>query len=1158
MWKLVVLMLLPLAVGAAETLRFEPAPPAVLWQGEAAKVTGGPPGEGAKVSWRGPGDGTVWNKGKVALSQDGGLLLPGSPGKYALRLMADGSDTPLAEGEVLRHWEAKPVPGVNLLRDGAFGLEQRFNGERMVQGRETILVSAKDKNGRLFYPVAEAWWADYPDSPLVQVDPGGLAVAAPASVYSAPSLLAPGGDYCLGVDVDASVGTGRLELVAADGWGFHGGGLRSGVDIPRGFSGRMTVSLKTPRAMALGARLHCSQGTLKFSRARLEMGTEAKAYAPRPAEVLSLSMEGYPEDVLPAWKAEPGRSWLGGVFAGTGAERTLLISRDAAELPEGEIVVRLARLGVPETRELARFHSSELERGRARRVRFSAVGMPPDAYVIYLDFPAAGLSLDNQFFPLVNIDGKASVSCLASRAALRFAVAPDIPPEKLFGVGNYMLFTSGGWYGGYQLADGVLMGRGLGFVCADECSSFLLAAGGMAGFNSCGPFVYDCAPPNASYANPAYPKAVDFHNPEGRERLRRHALEIGTKQAADPFLAAAKMANETVKIPRCPSVAADRAFREWCRARHGSLDVLNQRWGTAFKSWDEVEQVVSAKLVELERSRQKLQGEAAVAWTAATGGVTPEMKARMDKHPGWAMDWLRWENQSALALYQLFRDTARSVNPRTLYSNNLCWPSFWPQFFMPFIRGMDVVMLDVQYTSGMPPGLGSPAEMLDNLSMAESTDPEKPVWGVETYIQPTFPAEFAALQNWGMLAHGVRCDLNFGWRPYSDRGEPKEPRAWEKDPKWPMWMVIDTDNTRLPAYYTLERSAREINAYHKRFDGLAVKRAPTPVALYVSPDTGLLVNCETGNKPWGSVWFRNRAALHFALRFQGVSTDYVDDLTLPASPGKYRFLIVPASKALSPEAAEKIASFARSGGVVVLAGPSGMVDPWLKPYANLGGEAWGDLAWRAPDFKADFSPARFVASTDKGPEGKLASESPGSKGGELDGAVPDSKTLRGVGVGVVAGAEPVKDALGAVVGWRRPWGKGSLLAYGVFPDTYSGDCHVPANIAAWATQLRTLAGLPREGWWETTAGVGQGGAGKGAPAVEVVTRWKSPDEKFVFVLNQGGEGEGDLCLDLGPGRWTAEDVLAGRPLGESGADGKLRLPLGLKPFGYRVLRLIRE
>ena len=174
----------------------------------------------------------------------------------------------------------------------------------------------------------------------------------------------------------------------------------------------------------------------------------------------------------------------------------------------------------------------------------------------------------------------------------------------------------------------------------------------------------------------------------------------------------------------------------------------------------------------------------------------------------------------------------------------------------------------------------------------------------------------------------------------------------------------------------------------------------------------------------------------------------------------------------------------------------------------------------------------------------------------MDGTVPDSKTMRGVAFGTVSEAEPIKDATGSVVGWQRPWGKGRLIAYGIFPDTYSSDCHIQRNIAAWAAQLRILAGLPREGWWETRVGDGGGGPGKGAPAVEVVVRWRSPDEKFVFVLNQGGKGEGDLCLDLGHGRWTAEDVL--EQAFENGVDGSERLPMRLEPFGYRVLRLVRK
>ena len=80
--------------------------------------------------------------------------------------------------------------------------------------------------------------------------------------------------------------------------------------------------------------------------------------------------------------------------------------------------------------------------------------------------------------------------------------------------------------------------------------------------------------------------------------FRRYALELVERMAFrygdHPALAAWHVSNEL----GCHHVAdhsddAARTFRDWLRARHGSLDELNRRWGTAFWSqayaeWEEI------------------------------------------------------------------------------------------------------------------------------------------------------------------------------------------------------------------------------------------------------------------------------------------------------------------------------------------------------------------------------------------------------------------------------------------------------------------------------------------------------------------------------------------------------------------------------------------
>jgi hypothetical protein len=423
------------------------------------------------------------------------------------------------------------------------------------------------------------------------------------------------------------------------------------------------------------------------------------------------------------------------------------------------------------------------------------------------------------------------------------------------------------------------------------------------------------------------------------------------------------------------------------------------------------------------------------------------------------------------------------------------------------------------------------------MEMAESTAAGKPIWGIEIYDQPDWPAEYIALQNWGMLAHGMTNDLTFAWKPYSDFGIPTEPHAWEKPGAKGMQMILDTDGTKLPSYFAYVRSNQEIRDFHRRSDGLSLKRTATTVGFYVSPDTGNYFVYETGNAPWDSVWEHTHFMLIYALRMAGMTVTYLDDTTLPAAPGTLKTIIVPASYVLSQPAAEKLASFARAGGNVILAGMSGVVDPWLAKYPNIGGEAWAELNWQAPDFKPDPVAVSFL------------------KG------VPADARLRflGTGIGNMPGATPLTDAQGQTVGWERAWGQGKLLAYGVLPDTHnSPDPHVSPELMAWLDQWRQCVDLPITGRWVSGGEQKLGLVGTGSEVVDLVVREKSPSEKFVFCLNQGGAGAGTAEVPVGPGDWRATDALTGETLpGGFVAAGVWKAPLSLPPFGYRVIRLAK-
>jgi len=913
---------------------------------------------------------------------------------------------------------------------------------------------------------------------------------------------------------------------------------------------RLVVTEECPSAYETLARLTVEEGTVYLDDVQIEAGTRASEFNVRPEEWVRLEIGEGGWSELPKW------------VEGDAVPRTVVVFNDSRTPVKGKVSVFVGPWNKPADRKIGEFDASEIPPGGSKVLAFATEKLGPNAYVVVARVEEGGKVMvdgEKAFNPSEPSGGMVSNSMLSSRLGVRFVIAPKTPPGEIFGVGNGMLPFGGSWFSGYMLADYV-EARELGVVCSrgpdNDDTCYLTAVAGIP-IHSTSVSVDQGVPEGSDFGNPADPAYIDVYNPKGLAFFTQKAEAIGRNFGANPMIASCQMANEKQYMhggSLCPSKSADAHFREWCKRRHGDLKTLNERWGSKYTSWDQIEQIVSARFVEEEKNRPKLQGAAAIDWTAAARSLGEPVLKRMAAEPGRGMDWLRWRTETTLWMYSTFREHAKKFDGKTLYSTNLAWPNFWPQMYMPFIRAMDVTMADFQYTSGFPKALGTPQEMIDIAEMSESVGRDKPFWGIEVYVQPSWPGAYAGLQNWAMVAHGVSNNLVFAWKPYSDAGPVQTSRAWEKPDAPPMWFIIDADGTKLPGYYSNKRSAREIADYHRQYNAHSIKRVQTPIAMYISPDTAEYVVFETGNKPWVSCWTRTKSNLVYVLRMNGITADYVDDVTLPERPGKFSKLIVPATYVLNQDAARKIASFAKEGGTVVLAGVSGVRDPWLRAYENLGGPAWSDLAWRAPEFKANYAKVVFGKDVVLG----IAAETAGTVGGKVDTEVGEGKTFRGVNIGTMAGAEPIKDEQGEVVGWSRAWGKGRLIAYGVFPDTYVSNPHPSVNMTYWIRKVIDQAGLEFTGRWVAKAKPSTlGHLGTGDPVVEVVVREKSSTEKFVFCLNQGGGGEGVVEIPLGTGMWTGRDVITGKPVVGEVKERVWRLVMRLEPWGYRVIRLSR-
>ncbi|MDQ4024082.1 MAG: beta-galactosidase, partial [Actinomycetota bacterium] len=129
---------------------------------------------------------------------------------------------------------------------------------------------------------------------------------------------------------------------------------------------------------------------------------------------------------------------------------------------------------------------------------------------------------------------------------------------------------------------------------------------------------------------------------------RDYALRMTTRMAErygdHPALALWHVDNEIgCHVPRDYSDAAAEAFRDWLRTRYGTVDALNEAWGTAF-------------------------------WSQRYGSfddVLPPRTAPTFANPTQQLDFDRFSSDALLDYYRDLRDTLRAITPHVPTTTNL-------------------------------------------------------------------------------------------------------------------------------------------------------------------------------------------------------------------------------------------------------------------------------------------------------------------------------------------------------------------------------------------------------------------------------------------------------------------------------------------------------
>jgi beta-galactosidase len=374
------------------------------------------------------------------------------------------------------------------------------------------------------------------------------------------------------------------------------------------------------------------------------------------------------------------------------------------------------------------------------------------------------------------------------------------------------------------------------------------------------------------------------NSPVYQHYTRRIVTRMAEHYADHPAVIGWQTDNEFGDRCYC-STCAD-AFRDWLRSRYGSLDELNDRWGTAFWShtytrWDQIP-------------------------LPLTSGRSP--------NPGLALDFYRFASDSYVAYQQIQVEILRETCPEHFITHNLMGFGYDRIDYFDLAQELDFVSWD-----NYPRGYWMMQPTVDPTPAALSADTmrglkRRNVWVMEQQAGPTgwetvgMTPRPGELRLWAYqaIAHGADAVVFFRWRTARFGTE----EYWHG--------VLDHHGTPGRRYEEIARMGKELVETGEEIEGSQIRSS---VALLLSYDSRFAFQIQ-GNNP-GFSYARHFSHIYRALLRHHVSVDVVgpsDDLS------GYDLVIAPALHVLSEPMAHHLTQFVEAGGVLALTSRSGVKD----------------------------------------------------------------------------------------------------------------------------------------------------------------------------------------------------------------------------------------
>lgn len=372
--------------------------------------------------------------------------------------------------------------------------------------------------------------------------------------------------------------------------------------------------------------------------------------------------------------------------------------------------------------------------------------------------------------------------------------------------------------------------------------------------------------------------------------FRRFALRfvraLAERYGSHPALRLWHVSNEIGnENARCYSDETALAWQSWLEARFGSIDALNQAWGTAF--W----------------------GHHYTSFSQ----VLPPRHARTSHNPGLLLDFERFTSDALLGHYLAERAVLREVTPDIpITTNFMIMNNPGVADYRRWAEEVDLVAND-HYTIGADPERHG--ELSFSADRARGVAQGRPWLLIEHSTsavnwQPVNRAKSAGELARNSLAHiarGADGALFFQWRVSAAGSE-------------------QFHSGIVPHAGADSKIYREVEALG------AVLRAIAPVAgsTVERARVGILFDWESaaawrsGNKPTRSIGYLDLPlALHRALTRRGIAAEVVRP---QEGLDGFDLVLVPTLYLAAPGVAEQLGEFARAGGHVLVSYLSGIVD----------------------------------------------------------------------------------------------------------------------------------------------------------------------------------------------------------------------------------------